>query len=85
MFNLSRLARHEKLVDAMAETQGIDLAEEIMRGTLSGGDLRAAIYSCTGCANVEGCEAWLAAHADGAEGTPEFCRNAGLFKALRAV
>lgn len=83
MFNLSKQARHEKLVDGMAERQGIDMAEEIMRGNLTGTALRAAIYSCTHCTRPEECAQWQAEHADGADRSPDYCRNAGLFAQLK--
>ncbi|MGG7645571.1 DUF6455 family protein [Rhodovulum sp. YNF3179] len=83
MFNLSKLDRHEKLVDRMAETQGIDIGEEMMRGHLSANDLRSAVFSCTACTHADDCVHWLEDHKDGASQTPDYCRNAGLFRALR--
>ena len=81
MFRMSRLERHEKLVDAMAEAQGVDLTEAMMRGDLSGTELRGAIFSCTGCTDPDDCAARLEA---GETGMPDYCRNAGLFERLMA-
>ncbi len=42
--------------------------------------LRAAAQRCLGCRDGEACRDWLAAHPEGAE-PPDFCRNAGHFRA----
>jgi len=72
---MTRLNRHATLVGRMADTIGVDLAEEMQRGNFSPESWRAAVMSCTGCDNPDGCEAWLEAHRDGAEETPGYCRN----------
>lgn len=83
------LRRHAALVDRMAETLGVDLEEAVLRGQLAPGALPDLVLRCTGCANPEGCEAWLdsqrrssAKGASAASTTPYFCRNAGAFDAL---
>lgn len=83
------LRRHAALVDRMAETLGVDLEEAVLRGHLSSDNLPDMVLRCTGCANPEGCEAWLdkqqqAATANDARATttPYFCRNAGVFDVL---
>lgn len=83
------LRRHAALVDRMAETLGVDLEEAVMRGELSPGALPDMVLRCTGCANPDGCEAWLnsqkqpaTAETARATTTPYFCRNAGAFDVL---
>ena len=72
---MTRLNRHAALVGRMADTLGVDLTEEMQRGSFSPEALRASVLNCTGCDNPDGCEAWLDAHGDGADRTPGFCRN----------
>lgn len=79
---MSRLNRHSTLVGRMAETLGVDLAEEMMRGKLSPEEWRGAVLSCTGCSNPDGCDSWLAAHGDGADRAPGYCRNKDRLEAL---
>lgn len=71
----SRYARHAALVNRMAETLGLDLAEEAQRGNLPPQDLRGTVISCVGCADPSGCADWLDDHAAGAARAPDFCRN----------
>jgi hypothetical protein len=82
---LSRLDRHARLVDDMADTVGVDLAELMMRGQLAPNDYRSAIYRCTACTNPTGCADWVAAHPDGAAHAPGYCRNRTQFDLLAGV
>lgn len=75
--------RHADLVDRMANAQGIDLELAIMEGRLPIDTLGEAVLGCTGCADPEGCEAWLQAQQGTAETTPPMCRNADLFETLK--
>jgi hypothetical protein len=77
--------RHAALVDRMAETQGVDLDEEIMRGHLTEDDRTDAVLSCTNCTRPGACGHWLAARETSAvqDAPPEYCRNADLFAFLR--
>lgn len=78
------LKRHAALVDRMAEARGVDLEEEVLRGSLSVDRLTDAVLACTGCAAPGDCERRLAAGAGRLEATPGYCRNADLFDALGA-
>lgn len=51
----SRLDRHARLMDRMADTLGLDLAEESMAGRLTPEDYRSAVFRCTGCTRPEEC------------------------------
>lgn len=79
---MSRLNRHSMLVGRMADTLGVDLAEEMLRGNISAETWRTAVLSCTGCNNPDGCAAWLDAHSEGADETPAYCRNKAQLEAL---
>jgi hypothetical protein len=82
MQGTSTLKRHADLVDRMANTQGVDLEERMMAGKILPDDLSDAVLACTGCANPEACEHWLARN-ETAEQTPGYCRNADLFARLK--
>jgi len=83
MQNTLTLKRHADLVDQMAAAQGVDLEEAMMAGHLTPGELGDAVLACTGCAEPEACEHWLAAH-DAGESAPEYCRNSALLAELTA-
>lgn len=76
------LKRHAALVDTMAQTRGIDLEEQAMRGNVSFDEISDAVLSCTGCSNPEGCSSWLKAHEGGSATSPSYCRNDALFARL---
>lgn len=78
--------RHASLVERMAQTQGVDLEEAILRGALSEEDRTAAILSCTNCTQPGACQHWLAAQEAASktgETPPEYCRNTPLFSDLK--
>ncbi len=83
MQNRSVMKRHAALVDQMAETLGIDLEELTMRGGLGIDEISDAVLSCTACSNPEACQSWLGEHKEGAEHTPDYCRNSEMFQRLR--
>lgn len=79
-----RFAKHEALVNRMAETLGLDLAEAELAGKWPPEDMQATVARCTGCTNPEGCGRWLDAHAETrAEAAPGYCRNRDLLQNLR--
>lgn len=84
MFGLKKLERHENLVTGMADARGVDLGEALMRGDLSANELRSAIFRCTACARPEDCAHWQADHPQGADHTPDYCRNSAMFARLAA-
>ncbi|MEZ5912751.1 MAG: DUF6455 family protein [Paracoccaceae bacterium] len=78
------LNRHSALAGRMAEAAGADLAAALADGRLSEGELRNAIYRCTGCDEPGACEDWLASHEGEKPGaTPGYCRNSAMFARLR--
>lgn len=81
------LRRHAALVDRMAGAIGVDLEEAVMRGQLAPDALPDMVLRCTGCANPDGCDAFLdkaaaAPKPEAAPTTPYFCRNAWVFDDL---
>jgi len=80
---LSRLDRHSDLFSRMADTLGVDLAEEAQRGRASAETLRGAVVSCMSCRAATACGDWLNDHAAaGARETPEYCRNKAMLDRL---
>ena len=82
MLWMDRFDKHAELVNRMADTLGVDLAEEMLRGNLPPQDLRATVLNCMGCREAGACETWLAAHPEGADATPGYCRNKERLEAL---
>jgi hypothetical protein len=78
-----KLDRHADLVNRMADTVGADLGEALLKGTLSGQGLRAAVLNCCRCEGGGECPDWLEAHAQGAEEAPDYCRNRALLAGLK--
>ena len=83
MFGFERFDRHAALVDRMADTLGVDLAEAVQRGELPPSDLRRTVYNCLACRESDACGHWLDEHRSGSEVAPDYCRNDDLFRALR--
>ncbi len=77
------IKRHTELVDRMAATLGLDLEEKVYAGQLDPETLCDAVLRCTGCADPDGCEAWMAAQGGTAEAAPILCRNGEVFAALK--
>ena len=77
------LKRHAGLVDRMAEAQGLDIEEQMLRGHLSVTELEDAVLRCTGCEQPCACESWLATQNTPVEAPPAYCRNAEIFADLR--
>ncbi|PIV78551.1 MAG: hypothetical protein COW54_08845 [Rhodobacteraceae bacterium CG17_big_fil_post_rev_8_21_14_2_50_63_15] len=79
------LKRHAELVDRMASSLGVDLEQKIMEAQMQFAALGDMVLACTGCANPEVCEHWLAQHrSEAAETAPDYCRNADIFARLKA-
>jgi hypothetical protein len=77
------IARHAHLVSEMADVAGLDLADEMIAGRLTGEGLRQAVVRCMDCSDVEGCARMLAARSGGSEpAVPDFCRNIEFFAEL---
>lgn len=83
MQSTSTLKRHAQLVDRMANTLGVDLEQKIMEGQMTFDTLGDVVLACTGCANPEACDHWLARN-KAASATPDYCRNSDVFSLLKA-
>ena len=77
MLWMDRFDTHAGLVTRMADTLGVDLAEEMLRGALPPEDLRGLVLTCMGCREAGACGHWLEENAAGAEAAPGYCRNRG--------
>lgn len=75
--------RHAELVDRMGDALGLDLEEKTFEGQLSLDTLSDVVLRCTGCADPDGCEHWLAAQDGIAEHAPSMCRNGDIFELLK--
>ena len=82
MKDVKTLRRHAALVDSMATARGVDLEEAVLRGNMPLDGIADAVLKCTGCANPEDCEQWLASRDGVQPTTPGYCRNSDLFKDL---
>ncbi|MBK1636408.1 DUF6455 family protein [Rhodovulum adriaticum] len=83
MSGAKRYDEHTRLVEAMAETLGVDLAEETMAGRWTPEDMSATVNRCMGCTDPAQCKGWLTDNRDGAKETPGYCRNKDLLEAMR--
>lgn len=86
MFGAKTINRHAALMNRMAETLGVDLTEAIADGRLPAEAWREAVVRCTGCSDPEGCQHWLAEHAEdepAPAAAPGYCRNRDLMQSLR--
>jgi hypothetical protein len=72
---LAKFDRHAELMERMADTVGVDLAQLSMTGRLGPDDYRAAVFRCTGCTQPGACAEWIDGHPDGSSQTPDYCRN----------
>jgi len=83
MTDQTTLARHAALVDDMGQALGVDLDEEVLRGSLTPDTLVDAVLSCTNCTNPAQCRGWLDRQEGVAVMPPEYCRNSDLLLPLR--
>lgn len=83
MTMVQRLNLHAELMSRMAEAVHADLGEALIRGELSGEELRSAVLRCTTCEAVEDCAQWVETAAPDAA-VPGFCVNRDLMERLRA-
>jgi hypothetical protein len=80
---LQKLDRHADLMNQMADTVNASMSDALAHDALTAQELRNAVMACMGCEGSEACPDWLAAHTEGAEEAPGYCRNRGLFERLR--
>ncbi len=79
------LDRHARLVDRMTEVLNIDLVEAAQRGEMAEEAVRGVVYTCAGCTRTVACADWMESHADGADETPDYCRNKQVLNGLAAT
>lgn len=79
---MNRFDTHADLVNRMAETLGVDLGEQMLRGNLPPQDMRSTVVACMGCKQPGACADWLDAHPEGSDVTPSYCRNKERLEAL---
>jgi pyrroloquinoline quinone (PQQ) biosynthesis protein C len=85
MLWMTRYDKHADLVNRMAETLGVDLAEEMLKGNLPPQEIRSTVMACMGCGEPGACAEWLEAHPEGSEAAPHYCRNKDRFEALASL
>ena len=78
----SKRTEHTKLVLSMADRQGLDLQEMILRAEFSEEDLESAVDRCVGCTKPEACTSLLNSGVQ-IPNLPSYCRNGDVFGALK--
>ena len=79
----SKRDAHTQLVLGMADRQGLDLQEMILRADLSEDRFNQAVDRCLGCTKPDACKSLL--DTAGPElNLPGYCRNGDLFDQLGA-
>ena len=76
-----KLNLHAELMSRMAEAVHADLGEALIRGQLSGEQLRGAVMRCTTCDSTAACEHWVETHGETTT-VPAFCANHDLMARL---
>lgn len=79
MSYIDKLARHERLMNTMAEQNGADLLLAEQVGLVTPEELFSATQACTGCGAVTACESHLQA---GDPGLPGYCRNREMIRRI---
>lgn len=82
MYDSKTIRRHANLFVTMAERQGVDLEEAVMRAEIQPDDVAEGVLRCTGCTNPDACEAALSLRKR-LDNPPEYCRNSELLNALK--
>lgn len=77
----SKREAHTQLVLRMADRQGVDLQELILRSELSEDRFEQAVDSCLGCTAPDACKCLLDS-AGSQLNLPDYCRNGDLFDEL---
>lgn len=78
----SKRDAHTQFVLRMADRQGIDLQELILRAEVSEDHFEQAVDKCLGCTQPDACECLLDT-TESQLNLPDYCRNADLFDELR--
>lgn len=75
---------HDRLVLTMADRQGLDLQEMIVRAELSEEQFQHAVDRCMGCTQPDRCKGLLDNSGPSMK-VPDFCRNDDLFAELKPL
>lgn len=78
----SKREDHKRLVLGMADRQGLDLQEMILRAEFTEDQLEQAVDRCLGCTQPTACKCLLDT-ADTDFNLPDYCRNGDVFDALK--
>lgn len=81
MQNAKTLAKHAALVDSMADHLGVDLEEQVMRGSLEPDMIPDLVLRCTNCTDPEACVRLLQSTKSLAD-APSYCVNRETLAAL---
>ena len=76
-------AEHLRLVLGMADRQGLDLQEMILRADMTDDQLESAVDRCVGCTQPGTCKRLLD-DAGSSLTLPQYCRNGDVFDALKS-
>lgn len=79
----SKRDAHTQLVLRMADKQGIDLQELVLRADVSAEEFEEAVDRCLGCTAPDACKCLLDT-AGPKLNLPDYCRNEELFNGLRS-
>jgi len=77
-------AQDSNRVQRMARTLDVDLGQAVLDGRLTWFPYPDMVARCGLCKGAKDCERWMDGHASGATEAPDYCRNRGIFEALKA-
>jgi hypothetical protein len=75
---------HPDQLPRMATALGVNLENAALAIKLDTLQRHNIAFRCSVCREKSACDAWLAAHGDGAAAAPEYCRNKSLLEELRS-
>ena len=78
----SKMDRNTGYMNRMMETAGVDVADELFKGTMQANDLRNQFYRCVNCSHTDACQSFLAAHEGEIAPAPDFCPNSTFYNKL---
>lgn len=78
---IDKFDRRAALMGKMAETVGVDFAEQIVSNPYQVAKYRDAVMRCMGCTHDAECKGWMADHPQAGE-APDYCHNKDLLGQL---